>query len=172
MWKVCLSEFKLGKQAGKCLFPPLPGHMPCFHFHKHKAERRIGNVVSTYTELGCDCSISLDPPAGETAQCTCSTWDSRSSSGQEETHCFAPPGKPLPTPAQFRKRVNTSLQKPKDTLAGILAKLPPALIPICLLLPACLRRIHNDSAGSASPLVLCCEECRGTYGYLVPLCPH
>lgn len=71
-WKACLSQFATLGNKLVSAFTPLAGHILCFDFHQPKAERRIGNVVSTYTELGCDCSISLDLPAGESTQYICS----------------------------------------------------------------------------------------------------
>lgn len=69
----------------------------------------------------------------------CSTWKVPSNScavGQKGKHLCA-------------KKPKT--KQKKHTLAGIPAKLSPALISICLLSPACMRRILNESVGSVSP---------------------
>lgn len=56
-----VSVFQIGKQASKCLFPSFQAL-----YLQHKAERRIGNMFSSYAELECYYSISLDMLPGKT----------------------------------------------------------------------------------------------------------
>jgi len=83
----------------------------------------------------------LDPPAAGTVQYTCSTRDFRRGSGQEETYCCAPLGKALPNPMQFRKRVNTSVQK-KRRYAGWHSGKAFSSLNLCL--PA-LAYLHEEN---------------------------